>query len=81
MALETEDKTFEAQRPSLLVNHQGQFPTIKGEHVLGTFTTFAEAFEAGVRAYGTSTFMVKQIAETDEQVLLPALNAGPISFR
>ena len=81
MALEVEAKSFEARRAELLKDHAGQFAVVKGETLFGTFTTFTEAFEAGVRQYGVTPFMVREITSEDLPILLPALNAGLISAR
>jgi hypothetical protein len=81
MVLEKETRFFEAQRQALIENHEGQFVVIKGEHLLGAYTTFAEAYEAGVNAYGTESFMVKQVSPEEGQVLLPALNTGLMFLR
>lgn len=76
LALETEARRFEAVRAALVQTHEGQFVLIKGDTVDGVFTTFAEAFEAGVHRHGLSQFMVRQITPEDTPILLPALNAG-----
>ncbi|MBA4181477.1 MAG: hypothetical protein C0506_12880 [Anaerolinea sp.] len=78
MALETESQHFEAIRADLVRTHAGQFVLIKADSVDGVFTTFAEAFEAGVRRHGLEPFMVRQITAEDAPILLPALNAGLI---
>ena len=78
MALETESKVFEMLRNDLVKTHVGQYALIKGDRLDGTFTTFMEAYEAGVRAYGLAQFMVRIIAPDDQSVLIPALNAGLI---
>lgn len=78
MALETEARFFETMREDLVRTHEGQYALIKGNTLEGVFTTFPEAYEAGVRAHGTESFMVRQITPGDVPVLLPALNAGVI---
>lgn len=75
MALETELRTFERHLEDLRQHHEGQFALIKGDTVEGTFTTFAEAYVAGVAAHGTQSFMVRQIKD-HAPVHSPALNAG-----
>ena len=81
MALEQELAYFEVQKPQLLEHHAGQFALIHGEQLLGTYTTFQEAFEAGVRALGTQPFLVKQVTAEDRPVQFPALTVGLISAR
>lgn len=81
MALETERRTFDELREGLVQNHLGQFALVYDNALEGTFTTFAEAYEAGIRAHGTEQFMVRQITPDDTKVLLPALNAGVLFAR
>ena len=81
MALETEVRHFETVREELVRTHDGQFALVKDDQLEGVFTTFVEAYEAGVRRHGTKPFMVRQIAAEDTAVLLPALNAGVIFTR
>lgn len=81
MALERELAAFEARKPELLRHHGGQFAVIHGDELLGTYTTFNEAFEAGVRAVGNRPFLVKEIVDQEAQAQFPALLAGMISAR
>ena len=81
MALETELRHFESVRNELVQTHQGQFALVAEDRVEGLFTTFAEAYEAGVRLHGFEPFLVRQITAEDAPILLPALNAGVIFGR
>lgn len=81
MALEIEAQHFESVRAALVQTHEGQFVLIKDSKVEGVFTTFTEAFEAGVRLHGLKPFMVRQITAEDAPILSPALNAGLIFAR
>jgi hypothetical protein len=81
VALETEVQHFESIRDELVRTRKGQFALIHGSQLDGVFTTFPEAYAAGVRAHGTEPFMVRQILAEDAPVLLPALNAGVIFAR
>lgn len=78
MALETEARYFDSIRAVLVETHAGQFAVVKGERLEGVFTTFAEAYEAGVRLHGVEPFMVREILAEEYPVLLPALNAGVV---
>ena len=81
MALERETRHFESVREALVRDHNGQFALINGNRLEGVFTTFAEAYGAGVHRHGTNAFMVRQITAVDVPLLLPALNAGLIFAR
>ena len=75
--LETELNYFKSKRTEWLQVYRGQFAVIKGETLVGTFTTFAEAYAAGVEKVGPSGgFLVRQITEQDPSQSAPALFAG-----
>lgn len=76
MALEKELEFFKSQKDELLRYYKGQFALIKDDKLLGTFTTLAEAFEAGVRSLGNQPFLIKQVMEGDEVIQYPALAVG-----
>jgi len=78
MALEQELQYFDAHKSELLEHYAGQFALIKGDSLLGTYTTLEEAFEAGVRALGNQPFLIKQVLETEEVIQYPALAVGMI---
>ncbi len=81
MALDEEIRYFEAHREELLEHYRGQFAVVKGECLLGTFTTFAEAFNSGVAELGNEPFLVKEVTEEDELAAFPALSVGIVSAR
>jgi len=76
MALERELAYFEAHKSELLSTYQGQFALIYGDELLGTYTRFEEAFEAGVARLGNESFLVQPIVENAGQVQFPALAVG-----
>ena len=76
MPLEQELQYYSAHKIELLEHHQGQFALIKGDALLGTYTTLEEAFDAGVKALGNQPFLIKQVLETDEVIQYPALAVG-----
>ena len=79
MVLEEELRYFDSQRAELLKYYSGQIALIKGDRLIGTFTTTTEAFEEGVRQFGTQPFLLKAVAEQDAIVDVPALNVGALS--
>ncbi len=81
MVLDRELAFFERQRGELLEHHRGQFAVIKGEHLLGAYTTFEEAFGAGVHELGNQPFLVKMVEEGDGIVQYPALAVGMLNAR
>jgi hypothetical protein len=79
MVLDRELTFFESQKNVLLQHNRGQFALIHGDELLGTFTTFNEAFEAGVGRLGNQPFLITPITEQPTEVQLPALVVGVIS--
>ncbi len=74
--LEQELRYFAAHKNEWLQPHKGQYALVKGEELLGTFTSFEETFDAGVEKLGNVPFLVKQILEKDTEVQFPALAVG-----
>jgi len=79
--LEKELARFEGLRTELLKTNAGQFAVIKGDELAGTFTTFEEALNAGVKKFGIESFLVKQIVGKDAVHHIPALMLGLINAR
>lgn len=79
MVLEQELTYFEAMRDEWLRHYEGQVALVKGEELHGTFTTSAEAFEAGVHLFGTQAFLIKKLEVDGQVVQYPALSVGMIS--
>ena len=66
MMYEKELETYRAKLPALLVNDAGKYAVIKGEELLGTFSTYEDALQAGYTKYGLTPFLVKQINVTEQ---------------
>jgi hypothetical protein len=79
MALELELAYFEEHRQELLQHHEGKFALVKGRELVGTFTTFAEAFEAGVARFGNVPFLIKPVTAAESLAQAPALYTGVLS--
>lgn len=79
MVLETEVKFYNSQKKNWLHHYEGKFALIKGKKLLGTYTTWQEAFNDGVQKLGNVPFLIKQVQEKDETVQFPALAVGAIS--
>jgi hypothetical protein len=62
-----------------LDHYSGQFALIKGDELGGTFTTFNEAFEAGIARYGNVSFLIKPVVADETPVQAPALFVGMLS--
>ena len=81
MELERELRYFGTQRCRLLAHHKDQYALIKGDELIGAYTSFEDAFEAGVAKFGNKPFLIKQVLEKDQQIQFPALTAGLITAK
>lgn len=50
---------------------EGKTVLIKGEAIVGLFDSEREAYEAGVRKFGTALFMIKQIFAREPVEIVP----------
>ena len=74
--LEKEREYFKKQRDEWLSRHAGKFVLIKGEELIGVFDTQQEALTEGARRFGTASFLVRQVEESEQLVYIPALTLG-----
>jgi hypothetical protein len=79
--LEEELAYFERRLPEWLQIYPGHFVVIKGDEFLGSFSTSAEALAAGVKAYGTQAFLIRQVTEHPPITYNPALVVGTLFAR
>ena len=78
--LQTEREFYDKHRQEYLKLYKGQFVLIKGDKLIGTYTTDAEAYRAGVEQFGNQPFLIKQVLDDDTTVSFPALTVGAISM-
>jgi len=65
---EQEWRTYEANKGSLLASAPGAYVVIRGAEILGTYPTTAQAFSAGIKAYGPDRFFLHRIVETETEL-------------
>jgi hypothetical protein len=73
---DTEIAYFEAHRQEWVANHYGKFAVLQGEAVYGFFDTGLNAYESGVRQFGNTPFMIKEVLPEDFVLHIPALTHG-----
>lgn len=79
--LKTELAFFKSQEEQWLSIYEGKYALIKGQALMGTFTTLEEAYVAGVSKFGTEPFLVKQIVKNDPSEELTSHFANVINVR
>jgi hypothetical protein len=72
---------FQERKDELLKQFRGQFALIRGRELFGTFTTYAEAYEAGVKMFGNAPMLIRRIAEEEPMEQAPALMHGLLRIR
>jgi len=65
MALEKETQTYERELPNL-VQHEGKFVLIHGDHVTDVYGTYEDALKAGYEKHGLKPFFVRQIRAVEQ---------------
>jgi hypothetical protein len=74
--LDIERKYFEKNMPEWLHRHSGKFVLIKGEELVGIFDKVEDALAEGARRFGTDSFLVRLVEESEETIYIPALTLG-----
>jgi hypothetical protein len=68
--LEKERKLFEQHRTEWMKNCPGKFVLVKNDELVGTFDTLQAALTEGARRFGTESFLVRQVEETEQLVYI-----------
>jgi len=79
--LQTELNYFNKQRQEWLNTYENQYALVKGEELIGTYTTEAEAYKAGLEKVGNQPFLIKQVVKEDKEISYPALSLGVTNVR
>lgn len=82
MELERELAYFESIKGDLLAKqHEGKFALIKEEQLFGTFSRSEDAYAEGVKRFGKTPFLIKQILRKEKTDHLPAVSLGVLNAR
>lgn len=79
--LEKELAFYESKRNELLAHYENKFVLIKGNELIDFFTSMQEAYNEGVKRFGTEPFLVKRVSREEPIEKLPALTLGIINAR
>lgn len=61
-----EFEVFKKLQDKLASEHLGEFVVIKGDEILGTYSTLEEAFDNTSRTYKPGTFLIQQCFAGEE---------------
>ena len=75
-ALEQERKLFKDHQAEWQKSYPGKFVLIKGETLRGVFDSDKTAVSEGIRLFGFEPFLVRNVAETEEEIHIPAIMFG-----
>ena len=79
--LKTELAFFNSKKDEWLPIYENKYALIKGQALIGTFTTLEEAYGSGVSKFGTDPFLVKQIVKNSPPEELTSHFANAINVR
>ena len=71
-------EAFEKLQAELKAHHRGKFALVKNGALQGTFTNEVEAYEDGVKHFGSDVFLVRQVLDDPPVATMPALFAGMV---
>jgi len=79
--LEHELTFYEEHRHELLAGNRGQFALIKGEELIGAFSTLQQAYHHGIDKLGNIPMLIRQILPSDPAHKIPAFTQGLLRAR
>lgn len=74
--LEQERSFYQEKLEEWLFQFPNKFVLIKGQELIGTFSSSSEALAEGVRRFGLTSFLIRQVQDAQEEVNIPALTLG-----
>lgn len=74
--LEKELEIYNNNLPEWLKTQSGKIVLIKDTNIIGFYNTMSEALGEGGRLFGLSSFLVKPILPSQEDIKIPALMLG-----
>lgn len=78
MALEREFATYQKNLEDW-TEHEGKHVLIKGEDVIGFFSSYDDAIKSGYEKFGLGTFLVKQVTTLEQVHFISRLAGCPTS--
>ena len=79
MDLKQELDFYHSQKAELVKHYNGQFALVKEDKLIGSYTTWEEAFTSGVQQFGNVPFLIKLVQETEDVIQFPAFVVGGIN--
>jgi hypothetical protein len=74
--LEKELAYLESHKKELLAHHLGQYVLIKGNELVGAYTTESEAYTVGLKKFGNQPMLIRKIVEDEPFTSVPSITLG-----
>jgi hypothetical protein len=74
--LEKEIVFYEKNKDKWLSQYDGKFLLIKDEELAGVYDTNEQALAAAASLYGLTSYLVRRVTKSQEDIKLPALTLG-----
>lgn len=75
-ALLSELEYFNSHRDELLKHYEGKFALVKDRELIAVFDDPQEAYQEGIKRFGNTPFLIKQVLKEEPTESIPALNLG-----
>ena len=72
MSLEKEFETYQSKLNEL-IEHEGKYILIKGDEIIGIYSSYDDAVEQGFQRFKLESFLVKQISTIEQMHFISRL--------
>ena len=79
--LEKELHLFQQKKAEWVKIYPDKFVLVKGQELMGAFDTAEAALAEGAKQFGSTSFLVKRVNQTEENVFIPSLSLGLLYAR
>ena len=74
--LDEELSFFDEKKSEWIKTYPNKIALVKGRELIGTFDTPDAAVAEGAKRFGSTSFLVRRISQTEENVFIPILSLG-----
>jgi hypothetical protein len=74
--LREEREFFDRNRNEWLMRYPDRFVLVKGQDLIGVFSSISEALSEGTRRYGLDSYLVRQVRPLEEEIFISAFTLG-----
>jgi hypothetical protein len=74
--LEKELHLFQENKAEWAKIYPDKYVLVKGQDLIGAFDTPEAALSEGAKRFGSTSFLVKKVNQTEDNVFIPSLSLG-----